>query len=79
MDEKPHSKCILVPIDEKEHCVRAFDCKYNVRNLVIVVYHVDLSLWFVNKFKSGHFHATYTHQFERTKDARKLAKKTMLL
>lgn len=23
-----NTKRILVPIDEKEHCVRAFDCKY---------------------------------------------------
>ena len=23
-----HTKRILVPIDEKEHCMRAFDCKY---------------------------------------------------
>ena len=23
-----HPKRILVPIDDKEHCVRAFDCKY---------------------------------------------------
>ena len=23
-----HPKRILVPIDDKEHCMRAFDCKY---------------------------------------------------
>lgn len=27
-DSMAHTKRILVPIDEKEHCMRAFDCKY---------------------------------------------------
>lgn len=26
-DTMAHTKRILVPIDDKEHCVRAFDCK----------------------------------------------------
>lgn len=28
MDLRTRSKCILVPVDDKENCVRAFDCKY---------------------------------------------------
>lgn len=27
-DTMAHTKRILVPIDDKEHCMRAFDCKY---------------------------------------------------
>jgi len=47
MDEKPHSKCILVPIDEKEHCVRAFDWyleNYRSDKQQIILLHVYNSL-----------------------------------